>query len=35
VLTPLFESGFSEHSYGFLENRSAHQAVRQMESCWK
>ena len=35
VLTPLFESGFSEHSYGFRENRSAHQAVRQMESCWK
>jgi len=35
VLTPLFESGFSEHSYGFRENRNAHQAVRQMESCWK
>jgi RNA-directed DNA polymerase len=35
VLTPLFESGGSEHSYGFREGRSAHQAVREMESCWK
>ena len=35
VLTPLFESGFSEHSYGFREGRNAHQAVRQVEACWK
>jgi RNA-directed DNA polymerase len=35
VLTPLFESGFSEYSYGFREDRNAHQAVRQVEACWK
>ena len=35
VLTPLFESGFSDHSYGFRENRNAHQAVREVEACWK
>jgi len=35
VLTPLFESGFSDHSYGFREGRSAHQAVREVEACWK
>jgi hypothetical protein len=35
VLTPLFESGFSEHSYGFREGRNAHRAVRSVESCWK
>jgi RNA-directed DNA polymerase len=27
VLQPLFDPGFSEHSYGFRPNRSAHQAV--------
>ena len=27
VLTPLFEPGFSSHSYGFRPGRSAHQAV--------
>lgn len=27
VLTPLFEPGFSEHSYGFRPGRNAHQAV--------
>lgn len=27
VLTPLFETGFSERSYGFRPGRSAHQAV--------
>ncbi len=27
VLSPLFEPGFSEHSYGFRPGRSAHQAV--------
>ena len=35
VLTPLFESGFSDHSYGFREGRNAHQAMRQVEACWK
>lgn len=28
VLTPAFEPGFSEHSYGFRPKRSAHDAVR-------
>jgi len=28
VLVPLFEPGFSEHSYGFRPGRSAHQAVQ-------
>ncbi len=27
VLSPLYEPGFSEHSYGFRKGRSAHQAV--------
>ena len=35
VLGPLFESGFSTHSYGFRENRNAHQAVRSVEEGWK
>lgn len=35
VLGPLFESGFSEQSYGFREGRNAHQAVRQVEAGWK
>jgi RNA-directed DNA polymerase len=35
VLTPLFEGGFSDHSYGFRENRNAHQAIREVEVCWK
>jgi RNA-directed DNA polymerase len=35
VLSPLFEGGFSEHSYGFREGRNAHQAVREVEACWK
>jgi RNA-directed DNA polymerase len=29
VLSPIFEPGFSEWSYGFRPGRSAHQAVRQ------
>ncbi len=29
VLSPLFEPGFSEHSFGFRPGRSAHQAVLQ------
>ena len=35
VLGPQFESGFSEHSYGFREGRNAHQAVRRLEAGWK
>jgi RNA-directed DNA polymerase len=29
VLSPIFEKGFSEHSYGFRPSRSAHQAVER------
>ncbi len=29
VMTPLFEPGFSESSYGFRPGRSAHQAVKE------
>ncbi len=35
VLSPLFEVDFSEHSYGYRPERSAHQAVAEMESGWK
>jgi RNA-directed DNA polymerase len=35
VLTPLYDGGFSDHSYGFREGRSAHQAVRHVEACWQ
>jgi RNA-directed DNA polymerase len=35
VLRPLFDGGFSDHSYGFREGRNAHQAVRHVEACWK
>jgi RNA-directed DNA polymerase len=35
VLGPLFEVGFSEHSYGYRPGRSAHQAVVVMEEGWK
>jgi len=31
VLTPVFDPHFSEYSYGFRPNRSAHQAVRKVE----
>jgi RNA-directed DNA polymerase len=31
VLTPVFDPHFSEQSYGFRPNRSAHQAVRKVE----
>ena len=31
VLTPVFDPHFSEDSYGFRPNRSAHQAVRKVE----
>jgi RNA-directed DNA polymerase len=32
VLTPIFETGFSEASYGFRPGRSAHQAVERAQS---
>jgi RNA-directed DNA polymerase len=32
VLGPIFEPGFSEHSYGFRPGRSAHQAVRRAQA---
>jgi RNA-directed DNA polymerase len=35
VLNPLFDGGFSPYSYGFRVARSAHQAVREVEACWK
>lgn len=35
VLTPLFDPGFSEHSYGFRPGRSGHQAVRAVEQAAK
>jgi group II intron reverse transcriptase/maturase len=31
VLEPIFDPGFSEHSYGFRPGRGAHQAVRQAQ----
>ena len=31
VLTPLFESRFSPHSYGFRPGRSAHDAMKQAQ----
>jgi RNA-directed DNA polymerase len=35
VLGPLFEAGFSEHSYGYRPGRSALEAVAGMETGWK
>ena len=32
VLTSIFEPGFSDHSYGFRPNRSAHDAVKQVQA---
>ena len=32
VLTPMFEPGFSPHSYGFRPGRSAHQAIQQAQT---
>jgi RNA-directed DNA polymerase len=29
VLTPMYDPGFSDHSFGFRPGRNAHQAVRQ------
>ena len=40
MLTPVFDPGFSAHSYGFRPNRSAHDAVRAAQAhvaagrCW-
>ena len=31
VLTPLFDKGFSNYSYGFRPNKSAHQAIHQSQ----
>jgi len=31
VLSPIFEEGFSDHSYGFRPGRSTHDAVRQAQ----
>jgi RNA-directed DNA polymerase len=31
VLTPIFDPGFSESSFGFRPGRSAHGALRQLE----
>jgi group II intron reverse transcriptase/maturase len=33
VLTPLFDPGFSPHSYGFRPGKRGHDAVRQARSC--
>ncbi len=32
VLTPLFDPGFSDSSFGFRPGRNAHQAIRQVQS---
>jgi len=32
VLTPIFEPGFSESSFGFRPGRNAHQAIRQVQA---
>ena len=32
VLSPIFEAGFSESSYGFRAGRNAHQAVKAAKS---
>lgn len=32
VLTPIYEAGFSDHSYGFRPGRSAHQAIERMRT---
>ena len=35
VLTPLYDGGFSPHSYGFRAGRNAQLALRHVESGWK
>ena len=35
VLTPIFDASFSNHSFGFRPNRSAQQAVKQVQSIIK
>jgi group II intron reverse transcriptase/maturase len=32
VLTPMYDPGFSDHSFGFRPGRNAHQAVRQAKA---
>ena len=32
VLTPIFDPGFSESSFGFRPGRDAHQAIRQVQA---
>jgi len=32
VLTPIYDPGFSDHSFGFRPGRNAHQAVRQAKA---
>ncbi len=32
VLTPMFEKGFSDYSYGFRPGRNAHQAIKQAQA---
>ena len=32
ILSPIFDSGFSEHSYGFRPGRDAHMAVKQSQT---
>lgn len=34
VLTPIFGKKFSENSYGFRPNRSAHQAILKLKNTW-
>lgn len=35
VMSPIWDSGFSPHSYGFRAGRSAHDAVKQAGHTWK
>ncbi|MGB0360064.1 MAG: group II intron reverse transcriptase/maturase [Endozoicomonas sp.] len=35
ILTPIFDPGFSNHSFGFRPGRSAHQAVKQVQGTIK
>jgi RNA-directed DNA polymerase len=35
VLNPLFDPGFSESSHGFRPDRSAHNAIRQVQEAWQ
>ena len=35
VLTPIFDSGFPESSFGFRPRRNAHQAIKQVQTSVK